>query len=218
MYPNELADNTYSRVIWFNQSVANMTFRSSSNQDQGFILNVQRRGYYLVDYDEKLFSKISQQLLSDHRRIPVENRATFFSDTWRLVEYNETSVSKFLDLTRYLKNEKSATVWERVAQTFMILYPRIAENHSLAMQLNLYMSGLIEDHVKRIDFSWKDESMDYRARKLDYSIATIACQLDHEEFSRRAMVEFEKIKDNVEDNLLVSIFLAIFIHPELRIH
>lgn len=56
-------------------------------EDEWFLLNSQQTGFYRIDYDDALRSKISNALKLDFQKIPYENRALLIDDTFTLARY-----------------------------------------------------------------------------------------------------------------------------------
>ncbi|XP_024080397.1 aminopeptidase Ey-like [Cimex lectularius] len=74
--------------------------------DEWIILNLQKIGYYKVNYDQRTWELIATDLLNDNLvKIHPLNRAQIINDAIFLANSKLLSYSTFLNLSRYLKNE-----------------------------------------------------------------------------------------------------------------
>ena len=73
-----------------------------------------REGYYRVTYDQENYKMIADQLVSDHSKIALLNRAQLLDDAFTLANIDRISYSTAFDLTLYLKNEIEYVPWRSV--------------------------------------------------------------------------------------------------------
>ncbi len=71
-------------------------------------------GYYRVAYDRTNYRLIADQLIADHRRISLMNRAQLLDDAFTLAKVNKISYNESMDLTLYLKYEREYVPWRAV--------------------------------------------------------------------------------------------------------
>lgn len=76
------------------------------------ILNSQEAYYYRVNYDENLWSLLTKQLLSDHKRIHHLNRAQLIDDSFQLARSKRLDYGIALRIMKYLKAETDYVPWE----------------------------------------------------------------------------------------------------------
>ncbi len=65
-------------------------------------------------YDTINYGLIRDQLVTDHTKFSVNNRAQLLDDAFNLATLNIIAYADAFDLTIYLRNEKEFTPWEAV--------------------------------------------------------------------------------------------------------
>ncbi|MPC09521.1 Aminopeptidase N [Portunus trituberculatus] len=103
--------NNTAPSMWLSKTDTNITIRSLPDSKQWVIFNVQETGYYRVNYDDKNWKLLIEQLKVDHTKIHVNNRAQLIDDALNLARAGQLSYSLPMDLIAYLKNETSYTPW-----------------------------------------------------------------------------------------------------------
>lgn len=79
------------------------------------------KGYYRVNYDQRNWNLIVQQLLDDPREISVINRAQLIDDAFNLARAGLLDYSVTFNLTRYLQYEVEYIPWKSAAIGFKFL-------------------------------------------------------------------------------------------------
>lgn len=77
-----------------------------------------RTGFYRVAYDETNYGLIADQLVADHEKVSVINRAQLLDDAFNLAKFDVISYNQALDLTLYLKYELEYVPWHAVINEF----------------------------------------------------------------------------------------------------
>lgn len=72
-------------------------------------------GFYRVNYDERNWNLIIQQLIEDPREISVINRAQLIDDAFNLARAGLLDYSVTFNLTRYLRYETEYVAWRSAA-------------------------------------------------------------------------------------------------------
>ena len=75
-------------------------------------------GYYRVAYDKTNYGMIADQLVANHQKIPMQNRAQLLDDSLVLALTNKISYKHALDTTLYLKYEREYGPWHSVLSEF----------------------------------------------------------------------------------------------------
>ncbi|CAG0917460.1 unnamed protein product [Notodromas monacha] len=81
------------------------------DDDDWLLVNVQRVGYYRVNYDTENWMLLVEQLQRDPLEIHVINRAQLISDAFVLASYNLVDWKVIEGLAEYLKNEEDFLPW-----------------------------------------------------------------------------------------------------------
>lgn len=69
-------------------------------------------GFYRVNYDERNWRMLQQQLQTDHKLISTANRAQLLDDSLQLSKQGSLNYSVSLNLTKYLKmKERHHVPW-----------------------------------------------------------------------------------------------------------
>ena len=82
------------------------------------LMMIMKTGYYRVSYDETNYGLIADQLVANHRKIPMQNRAQLLDDAFVLALTNKISYDHALDMTLYLKYEREYVPWHAVLSEF----------------------------------------------------------------------------------------------------
>ena len=87
-------------------------------------------GFYRVNYDANNWELLTSQLLEDLNKINVNNRAQLLDDSFNLASVEHLGYDVFLNLTRYLLQEKEYVPWVAAARIFRNLLRRFQETNA----------------------------------------------------------------------------------------
>jgi len=104
-------------------------------------------------YDSVNYDLIRDQLLADHTKISINNRAQLLDDAFNLASVNMVSFANALDLTRYLKNEIGYTPWNSILPNMDFIYKMFVNNNAIGESWNGYMKTLVEPYFNSIGFN-----------------------------------------------------------------
>ena len=110
---NELNFNFESKPIWLkpNDSLITITI-NNTDKDQWIIGNIKHSGFYRVNYDESNWNLLIKQLINDHNKIDVINRAQLIDDSFNLGRAGLIDQTLFLKITSYLTNESDPLAFQ----------------------------------------------------------------------------------------------------------
>ncbi|XP_006615840.1 aminopeptidase N [Apis dorsata] len=103
--------------LWLTKgnSAKNLTVPDNTNENHFIIVNPEEIGMFPVNYDSCNWKMLSQFLQSPNReKIPVLTRAKLLHDSWNLAYSGELCFGIALNMTLFLKEERSHVVWEPV--------------------------------------------------------------------------------------------------------
>ncbi|TWW53291.1 Aminopeptidase N, partial [Takifugu flavidus] len=83
-----------------------------SKNGEWILANVNRTGYYRVNYDPENWKRLLTQLETDRNLIPLVNRGQLIDDAFNLARANLVNVTLALDSTRFLRKETEYIPWE----------------------------------------------------------------------------------------------------------
>ncbi|XP_029697770.1 aminopeptidase N isoform X1 [Takifugu rubripes] len=96
-----------------------------SKNGEWILANVNRTGYYRVNYDPENWKRLLTQLETDRNLIPLVNRGQLIDDAFNLARANLVNVTLALDSTRFLRKETEYIPWEaatRNLQYFVLMF------------------------------------------------------------------------------------------------
>lgn len=86
-------------------------------------------GYYRVNYDDKNWDDLTNQLKEDHSQIHIYSRIQLVDDILTLAEGGKISFDKAFNLISYLKNEKDFGPWKVAINRFKVLLRKITDEN-----------------------------------------------------------------------------------------
>ncbi|XP_030620469.1 alanyl (membrane) aminopeptidase-like b [Chanos chanos] len=99
----------------------------STTGDEWLLANVNRTGYYRVNYNTENWNRLLLQLESDLEAIPPINRGQLIDDAFNLARAKLVNVTLALDTTKYLLNDTEYIPWESALQNleyFILMFDR----------------------------------------------------------------------------------------------
>ena len=82
-----------------------MNLPVGTNANSWYIGNIAHSGWYRVNYDEANWERLIAQLNQEHTLIHPIHRAQLLDDSFNLGRAEVIDQLRFLEITRYLKNE-----------------------------------------------------------------------------------------------------------------
>ncbi|XP_070557705.1 aminopeptidase N-like [Ptychodera flava] len=107
--PNFLHPNEH----WLYNDSDVITLEGMNDQDWIFF-NIDKWGFYRVNYDDDNWQKLANQFKIDHTVITGKSRASTIDDAFMAAEPFHTDIVNALRLTEYLDKEFEYVVWETV--------------------------------------------------------------------------------------------------------
>ena len=101
-----------SVLEFFKNFLIKVIINLNASSNEWVIGNIHRSGFYRVNYDKKNWELLTQQLNKEYSRIHEINRATLIDDSFNLGRAEKISQNVYLDIVRYLENEKDAIPWK----------------------------------------------------------------------------------------------------------
>ena len=108
----DFGDNNTQPRLWLPPDPVIVSQDVSVTEESWIIANIQGTGYFRVNYDERNWKLLADQLFNDHRAIHVLNRAHLISDAFALAANNILPYTTPFDLIQYLKNEDHYVPWQ----------------------------------------------------------------------------------------------------------
>ncbi|XP_011162237.2 aminopeptidase N [Solenopsis invicta] len=137
--------NTKPTVWLKKESVPkNFTITDVTDKDNFIIVNPEEIGMFPVNYDWCNWKMLSQYLQGpDREKIPPLTRAKLLHDAWNLAYAGELCFGVALNMTLFLKEEKSHVVWEPVFTMIDHIGRRI-EGLDVYLKFEAYIRSLLK--------------------------------------------------------------------------
>nr|ADK11709.1 aminopeptidase N [Leptinotarsa decemlineata] len=134
--------NSTSPKVWLTPNgTANITLMQG---DSWIILNNQVTGYFRVNYDNELWSRIGTALKSENfSDIPEIHRAQIVDDLFNLARIQKTNYSQVFDLIEFLANDTSYFSWKVAFDGFNFLLERVGSDSVLGQQISKHLLRLM---------------------------------------------------------------------------
>ncbi|KAL7641052.1 UNVERIFIED_CONTAM: hypothetical protein RMT77_008189 [Armadillidium vulgare] len=147
------------------------------------VLNSQQSCYLRVNYDNDLWDSISQQLILDHSKIHLLNRAQLFMDAFHLFEKGHIDIDKALGLMRYLGKERSYIPFYTAMRPFSQIEIKMRGNSHYGL-LKSFLSSII---VPVIEGKF---GKTYTEQKRFQIATSWACQIQNKKCTKFAKILF----------------------------
>ncbi|XP_015127586.1 putative aminopeptidase-2 [Diachasma alloeum] len=138
-------------IFWFNEK--NKTISLPDLADEWFLINVEQKGFYRVNYDPDNWSRIFIALHSKNfGGIHAINRGQIINDLLNLARADATDYDTALKSTLYLMNEVHNSPWEAFFSGIAFLSERFG-GHEIDGLFKKYVLSLLELSYKKLGFS-----------------------------------------------------------------
>ncbi|RXG54692.1 hypothetical protein Avbf_13919, partial [Armadillidium vulgare] len=91
-------------------------------ENKWFIINVQKTGFYRVNYDDSNWLRLKEQLLKNFSLIHRLNREQIIDDAFNLARIGYVAYDLPLEISDYLKMERDPTVWTTFLNNFNYIF------------------------------------------------------------------------------------------------
>nr|XP_019935919.1 PREDICTED: aminopeptidase Ey-like isoform X1 [Paralichthys olivaceus] len=98
-----------------------------TSADEWLVANIDMKGFYRVNYDSENWERLIAKLSSQHKDIPVINRASIIDDAFNLARANIVNANLALRTTTFLSKEVEYVPWEAARRNlnyFFLMFDR----------------------------------------------------------------------------------------------
>ncbi|KAJ1180035.1 hypothetical protein NDU88_005259 [Pleurodeles waltl] len=137
-------------------SAMNDAFKVDGGSSDWILANLNMTGYYRVNYDQKNWKRIIQQLHKDHTVISVINRAQIIDDAFNLARAKYIQTTAALETTKFLTNETEYMPWESALSSlnyFTIMFDRSNVYGPMKKYLQKQVTPLFQ-YFKNVTRNW----------------------------------------------------------------
>lgn len=131
------------------------SFAADVNDDSYIVFNVEQLGYYRVKYDNDSLYRIIDQLNNDHDEFDTKTRSNLIDDGLTLSFSGYSTLKESLDLTKYLKSEKTLMPWLAFFNNMATTYRLLARTSGFTYFRN-YVRSLVLTPIQTIGFDQQD--------------------------------------------------------------
>ncbi|CAG2115119.1 unnamed protein product [Medioppia subpectinata] len=179
-------------------------------KNEWIIANIQEVGYYRVNYDVDNWKLIIRQLVSNHSKIHVINRAQLIDDALDMSRAHLLDYHIALNITQYLINEKEFIAWEAALNAFSFLDRMLRRSASYGLW-KVYVLNLINRIYNEITWNVSQDSDTILDKYLQISIIGWTCKYGHSDCVQQSLKRFREWQRRVRDGDYKNP-----IHPNLR--
>ncbi|XP_076169474.1 aminopeptidase N isoform X2 [Ptiloglossa arizonensis] len=140
-------------ILWLTKAnePKNYTIEDITDENNFIIVNPEEIGIFPVHYDFCNWKMLSQFLQGpDREKIPVLTRAKLLHDSWNLAYAGELCFGIALNMTLFMKDEKSHVVWEPMFMMIDHIGRRI-EGSDVYPKFEAYIRSLLEPLCAELD-------------------------------------------------------------------
>jgi len=180
-------NNTNTRE-WLEEKQQSKQVTGLPERDTAVVFNIQQTGYYRVNYDQRNWELLAQQLDRDHTSIHVINRAQIMDDSLNLAKSGLLEYRTALSLTSYLAREVEYIPWSAALSGLSHLN-KMLKRTSAYGEFKRYMLRLIEPIYTKLGFTEKEEDthLDILLRK---KAVHWACSMGNQDCKQKASDKF----------------------------
>ncbi|XP_004678177.1 PREDICTED: endoplasmic reticulum aminopeptidase 2 isoform X2 [Condylura cristata] len=172
--------------------------------------NVDANGYYIVHYEGHGWDQLIIQMNQNHTLFRPKDRIGLIHDAFQLVSAGRLTLDKALDLTRYLRHERSVPALLKGLE-YLELFYHMTERRNISdvtENLKLY---ILRYFMPVIDMqSWSDEGSIWD-RTLRSTILNLACYLNHAPCTQKATELFSQwMESSGKSNIPTDVLKIVY--------
>ncbi|XP_076880953.1 aminopeptidase N-like [Brachyhypopomus gauderio] len=194
--------------LWLLQkSAVHKTMKVS--QGEWVLANLNVSGYYRVNYDHENWERLLNQLNSNHRIIPVINRAQILNDAFNLAMASIINITLALRTTKYLSQEREYIPWEAASRCLSSLH-FVFDRSEVYGALQAYLRKQVKplfNHFTSITGNWTTVPAGHTDQFTQIIALSMGCRVGLQDCRDLTRTWFRQWMQDPENNL---------IHPNLR--
>ncbi|XP_011665938.2 aminopeptidase N isoform X2 [Strongylocentrotus purpuratus] len=177
------------------------------DENDWYMVNTYQYGFYRVNYDHENWMRLTDQLMTDHKVFPNENRAQLIDDAFSLARTGNISMETALNLTRYLGNEKDLLPWEATLD-YMSYITNMFRLSGGFGPLELYMQALVEPLYDSLGWNDTDEVLEQYNRNNAIRVACYYRVTDCLDQASKLYQDYMQNPDNnpISNNLKTTVY------------
>ncbi|XP_054590252.2 alanyl (membrane) aminopeptidase b, tandem duplicate 1 [Nothobranchius furzeri] len=172
------------------------------------LANLHVVGYYRVNYDQNNWERLLGVLSTDHKAIPMINRAQLVDDAFNLARAKIISTVLALRTTKYLKNEREYMPWKSALNNLEFFYLMFDRSEVFGV-MQAYLENQVTDlftYYKNITDNWSKVPDGHMDQYNQVNAISLACRTGLDDCLSLATHWFKQWMDTGTN----------VIHPNLR--
>ncbi|XP_054706486.1 uncharacterized protein LOC129216302 [Uloborus diversus] len=165
-----------SDIIWIHDA-EKMEFTVPLKFEEWVKFNINQTGYYLVNYEEEDWNRLTEILISNHQLLSPSDRSNLLFDAFLLAEAGHIKFDVFFSMSMYLRNETHLIPWETAYASFVYLC-ELLEFTDTNFLLKNYVKDLTGDLYKKLGWATADNHLDNLLRT---NIIGLSCHSGNQE-------------------------------------
>ncbi|XP_077329964.1 aminopeptidase N-like [Lithobates pipiens] len=206
-----LKNNGQTGTFWLNQAldrdgVFNIT------QNEWILVNIDVTGYYRVNYDDRNWDNLLNQLDTDRFKIPLINRAQIIDDAFNLARAKDIATTRALDTTKFLSKEFEYMPWQ-AALGSLSYFVQMFDRTEVYGPMKSYMVKQVEplfQHFKNKTNNWSRRPDALMEQYNEVNAVSTACTYGLTECEELALAQFNDWRasgvNNIHPNLRTTIY------------
>nr|VZI22113.1 unnamed protein product [Spirometra erinaceieuropaei] len=188
-----------NRIIWMNN--ASMELELQIPEDEWYTFNLRQTGFYRVNYDDANWYRFIECLHSNHSVFTRLTRAQLIDDSFNIANQGSITFDLFLNLTKYLRNERDFVPLSVAYRAFNYLYEMLVlhETHDL---MKKYVRTLINDTYSTVTWDIEKSNENHVLNLARQTIVTMACEAEHEDCVTKSRTLFEEFMQNPKTDVI----------------
>ncbi|XP_038059701.1 putative aminopeptidase-2 [Patiria miniata] len=193
------ADFDSPRSMWLQPQDEFVTLQiPGGSDDEWLLVNVEKRGYYRVNYDDRNWELLKVQLDTEHTVIPTASRASLIGDVFSLATAGEINHRTALDMTSYLKAERDYVPWY-AADHALGMIKRNIRRRGVSANFKKYMRGQVSLLYEYIGWNNEGDHLNRMSRGLAVSMA---CRYGNVDCRHTAVNLYAELMENGDQTLI----------------
>ncbi|GJJ77589.1 aminopeptidase 2 [Entomortierella parvispora] len=155
-----------------------------------FLVNKDFSGVFHTNYSAESIHKIGRAILAGHPDLTVSDRAGLLADQSSLAKSGHGTVTRFLDLVQYYKNEKAFIVWNLLLEKLDNITQLFSTNGRTFEGIKHFQRELVDKLVHELGWEFP-ENEDFLTTRLRGAILATAGKSGHEATVKEGLRRFE---------------------------
>ncbi|KAK7085869.1 hypothetical protein SK128_006192, partial [Halocaridina rubra] len=189
-------------MIWMKPSEPEITIVNLPPENQWLIFNLQQTGFYRVNYDEKNWMLIENQLLQNHSVIHTINRAQVLDDAMNFARAGHLPYNTSLSLYKYLSAEDQYAPWAAALNNLAYIRRMFASTPGYGA-LKQYLLSLVLPLYESVGFEDSSEDPLLSQYKRQKGLSW-ACVLEHPDCLEKSVALYHKWMQNPANSSIIS--------------